>query len=166
METVKTILEQYSDSKARVKYLRQSVEKLERKIEEIEQEGYKVSDSVTCGRKGKKPLGTVKISGFPVPEYDRLKEVLEKRKTVLQKEEQELNILTVDVEKYIAGIEDVEIRNILSLYYVEDLSWVQVAHRMNGLYRKKKAYSDSSCRRKHDRFLEKVSKTTVLTDAI
>ncbi len=160
----KSILEQYSDSKARVKYLTQSVDKLEQRIELMKKEGQEVTDVVTCGKKGKRTLGIVKITGVPLPEYERLFRILESRKACLQKEEQDLLELTGRVEEYIAGIENVEIRNILSLYYVDDLNWIQVSHRMNGLYQKRKAYTDSSCRCKHDRFIEKVLKATVTTE--
>ena len=57
------------------------------------------------------------------------------------------------MEEYISGIADIEVRNILTLYYVEDLTWVKVAHKMNEKGRKK--YTEDSCRHKHDRFIEK-----------
>lgn len=38
-------------------------------------------------------------------------------------------------QEYIAGINKVEIRNIMDLDYVDNLNWVQVAHRMNDLYK-------------------------------
>lgn len=162
----KSILEQYSDSKARVKYLEQSVDKLEKKIELMKKENQEVADVVTCGKKGKRTLGVVKITGIPLPEYEKLFRILENRKRCLQKEEQDLLELTGKVEEYIAGIDNVEIRTILSLYYIDDLNWIQVSHRMNGLYQKRKAYTDSSCRCKHERFLEKVLKATVATERL
>lgn len=131
----------------------------------MNKQGYYVTDSVNRGRKGKKSLGNVTIAGFPHSEYSRLKRILEKRKGVLEEEEQNLLESTGLVEEYISKLDDVEIRNILSLYYVEELTWLQVSFRMNALYRKKKAYSESSCRQKHDRFLEKISKTAVMADA-
>ena len=161
----KNILDQYADALARVKYLRQSVKSLEDKLESMNHQGYYVTDSVNRGKRGKKSLGNVTIAGFPHSEYSRLRRILEKRKGILEFEEQNLLECTTLVEEYISKLEDVEIRNILSLYYVEELTWLQVSFRMNGLYRKKKSYTESSCRRKHDRFLEKVLKTTVMTDA-
>jgi hypothetical protein len=152
----KHILAQYSDALARVQLLREQVIKKQRHLERLSQRGYIVTDSVTCGRRGKKPLGTVKISGYPVPEHDRIVIELGKQKENLEEEEQHLREMVTDVEAFIAGIADVEIRNLLTLYYVEELNWVQVAHKMNWLYkRKKKPYTESSCRQKHDRFLQK-----------
>ncbi len=40
---------------------------------------YLESDSVSCGKKGKKSLGIVRITGFPYPYYEKKKGLLEKR---------------------------------------------------------------------------------------
>ena len=151
----KQILQQYSDALARVKYIRQSIEKLTKKLDEMGSNGYCVADSVTKGKKGKKPLGTAVVTGFPYPEYSRAKMALTAKKAALQQEELELLELSSCVEEYICSIQDIEARNILSLYYIENLNWVQVAQYMNGLYGRRKRYTENSCRRKHDRFLEK-----------
>ncbi len=154
----KHILQQYSDSLARVKLVRKSIDDLNRKIKKISTGEHYVTDSVTRGKKGKKSLGTVVITGIPYPEYNKKKNLLKRRENRLKIEEQELLELTSQVEEYIAGIEDIEVRNILSLYYIDDLNWIQVSHRMNGIYEGRRKYTDSSCRRKHDRFLEKNEK--------
>lgn len=150
----KHILEQYSDALARIKLLRLSAKNLEFKISEMNEKGYYVTDVVTKGKKGKKPLGTVILKGFPEDEYNKVRRVLEKRKSKLMYEEQKLLDLTVKIEEYISELEDIEMRNILTLYYVENLTWVQVAHEMNASYENGN-YSEGSCRLKHDRFLEK-----------
>lgn len=149
------ILTQYADAVARVKYLRKEISKLEDKIYKLETTDYGlVSDVVTKGKKGGKPLGTVKITGFRVEEYRRTAENLEERKLLLKHREEELLGLMNQAEEFIEGIEDIELRNICSLYYIEGMTWVQVAHRMNELYGKEN-YTDNSCRCKHERFLEK-----------
>ena len=72
-------------------------------------------------------------------------------------EDLELLELQTQVEEYISGLEDIEMRNILTLYYVEDRTWVQVAHGMNRIYQSKgRCYTADSCRCKHDRFLDKL----------
>lgn len=154
---MKKLLEQYSAALSRVKLLRQKILEREDQIEKMNVKGYCVSDVVSCGRKGKKPLGTVRVSGFPFEKYGQMLRQLKKQKNKLMEEEQELLELITKVEEYISTINDIEMRSILTLYYVDDLNWVQVASRMNGFYRKKK-YTESSCRRKHDRFLEKNKK--------
>lgn len=151
---MKELLEQYSAALARVKILQQSIIRLEDKIAKMNEYGYYVTDVVTCGRKRKKSLGKVMVKGFPHEGYEKNKSLLEKRKAILNREEQNLLEIITQVEEYISQIDDIEIRNILSLYYIEDLNWVQVAFRMNILGGKQK-YTESSCRQKHDRFLKK-----------
>ncbi len=151
----KYILVSYSDALARVKYLRKSIRDLEAKLERMEEPGYYVTDTVTKGRKGKKSLGNVTVSGFPRQSYNHTRHMLAIRKKQMEKEEQKLLELTNEAEEYISSIGNIEIRNILSLYYIEDLNWVQVAHRMNEMYGGKE-YTESSCRQKHERFLKKI----------
>ncbi len=159
-EIDKEILIEYSDALARVKLLREQLQKKEDHLDRLRERGYVVADTVTKGKRGKKPLGTAVIIGYPVPESQRAARAYEKSYAILMDEEQELLELINQVEEYIAGIDKVEIRNIMTLYYVEGLNWVQVAHRMNDLYKdqiyrgKMRCYTDGSCRRKHDYYLE------------
>ena len=153
----KHILEQYSDALARIKLLRLSVKNMEYKICQMDKRGYFVTDSVTKGKKGKKSLGTVTIAGFPHNEYRKITNTLNKRREKLLREEQELLELITKVEEYISELEDIEMRNILTLYYVENLTWVQVAHELNAINRSKE-YTSDSCRCKHERFLKNIYK--------
>ena len=149
------ILTQYVNAVARVKYLRTAITKLEDKLCKLEGTDYGIaSDVVTRGKKGGKPLGTVKITGFRQQEYDKTAKSLYERKIILKHQEEKLLELMNRAEEFIGGIEDIELRNICSLYYIENMTWVQVAHRMNELYGKEN-YTDNSCRCKHERFLEK-----------
>ena len=151
---MKELLLQYSKALSRIKILRQNVMRLEDRITKMNERGYYTTDVVTCGRKRKKPLGTVTIAGFPHEEYKEIKLILDKRRENLLREEQNLLELVTQVEEYISQINDLEMRNLLTLYYIEDLNWVQVASEMCALNKKKK-YTEGSCRLKHERFLEK-----------
>jgi len=159
-EIDKDILIEYSDALVRVKILREQLQKKQDHLDRLRDRGV-VADIVTRGKKGKKPLGALVIMGYPLPESQRAARAYERSYALLMDEEQELLELIGQVEEYIAGVDKVEIRNIMTLYYVENLNWVQVAHRMNDLYKeqifkgKMRCYTDSSCRQKHDRFLEK-----------
>lgn len=154
--TDKTILEQVCSSRARSKYLRESIDKIEKKREKLLKEGNIAADVVACGKRGKKPLGTIMVRGTSYAEEDRLRALLAKRKKQLEKERVTLLERVTEAEEHISRIDNIEIRNILSLYYIEDLNWVQTAHRMNNLYGSSgRKYTESSCRQKHDRFLEK-----------
>lgn len=150
----KDILQKYSDAKARIRYLRGAVDKLNQKIEKLEHTEYGlVGDTVTRGKRGKKPLGTVKISGFPLPEYRETEYQLELRRETLKQQEMNLLLLTNEVEEFIDSVTDIELQNILTLYYIENLTWMQVARRMNELYQREK-YTENSCRHKHDRYIK------------
>lgn len=153
------ILTKYADAKARVKYLRQSISKLEEQDYKLmtTDQGL-VSDVVACGKKRCKSLKTVRITGYDIKRAGRVSVKLTEERCRLRLLEEELLELLTQAEEYIESIEDIEIRNILSLYYIEDMTWVQVAAGMNDLYGRKgkKAYTDSACRHKHDRFFEKI----------
>jgi len=150
----KDILQKYSDAKARIRHLRGAVDKLNQKIEKLEHTEYGlVGDTVTRGKRGKNPLGTVKISGFPVPEYREAEYQLKLRRQILEQQEMNLLLLINEVEAFIDSITDIELQNILTLYYIENLTWMQVARRMNELYQKEK-YTENSCRCKHDRYIQ------------
>ena len=155
------ILTQYADAAARIKYLRREIAKLEDKMSKMLNTDYGIaSDTVTKGKRGKKPLGTVKVTGFRQKEYIAAENQAYLKKLTLKQREEELLELQNQAEEFIESIRDIEMRNILSLYYIEGLTWLQVANSMNELYEKKgkKAFTNEGCRKKVDRFLEKFLK--------
>lgn len=143
----KHILEQYTDMRAEERDLVRRIQSLDAKLLNMEMEGYIVTDSVTCGRKGKKPLGTRLIKGFPFPEYERKRELLRTYKLQLHLADAKLLNLLNQVEEYLEGIKDSRIRRIMRYRYIDDLSWAQVAHRMGG------QHTAESCRQTTERYL-------------
>ena len=143
------ILEQYTDVQREEKDIAKRIERLEDEIQKMEMNGYMVADSVTCGKKGKKPLGTRKIQGFPFPEYDKKRKALKNYKLRLELVDQELLELLNEVEEYIENIENSRIRRIMRHRYIDGMSWIRVACVMG------KGNTAESCRKTHDRFLEK-----------
>jgi hypothetical protein len=127
----KDILAQYCDLKEEVKDLRNRIDHLEKQIKRIEDDGI-VTDSVTCGKKGKKPLGTVKISGFPNAEYSHKKTRLYLNKAQLENAEFELLETTSEIEDYIQSLTDSRMRRIIRHRFVDNLTWYQVAMKMGG----------------------------------
>lgn len=147
----KSILIQYSDMKEEIKDIRKRIANLEKQIERIEKEGT-VKDTVSGGMGGTQHFV---VEGFPVPEYSRKKMLLRSRKAMLVEKEAELLELTNQVEEYIASIEKSELRIMFRLYYIDGLTWVQVAHRMNRMFpKRRKAYTEDSCRMRNARFFE------------
>lgn len=155
----KEILVQYIDMKEEIKDLRKRIKKISDDIDKLSV----VSDSVK-GTRRDGTIGPIKVTGFPYPRYQRMKSILETRRSRLAKLEVELMELTSQVEEYIDSIEKSEMRTIFRLYYIDGLTWSKVAFKMNQIFPKRhRAYSEDSCRCKHDRFLEKNEKTTVTT---
>lgn len=151
----KNILIEYADMKEEIKDLRRRIEQNKKELSRLN--GQVVMDSVSCGKKGKKPLGTVKITGRPVTAISRKESLLNKRIRRLEELEEELLELTIQVDEYIETIEKSELRIIFRLYYIDDLTWYQVALRMNQNFPKRKVkYTEDNCRMRHNRFLEKL----------
>ena len=147
----KSVLIQYCDMQAEIKELRRLIKMTEEKIEKIEREGA-VSDVVSGGMGG---IQHFTVEGFPVPGYTKAKNLLISRKQRLKMKEEELLELTNQAEEYIESIEKSELRIMFRLYYIEGLTWNQVAHQMNEMFsRTKRIYTENSCRMKGNRFFE------------
>lgn len=124
----KEILIQYSDLQEEAKEVRERIEKTEKQIAKIENEG-NVIDTVTGGSGNSQHF---KIEGFPYPEYNRKKTLLYARKATLASLEMELLETLNQVEEFIAGLDDSRMRRIITLRFVENLSWNKVTDRIGG----------------------------------
>ena len=152
----KTILSEYADMKEEIKDLRRRIAEDQKKIDQLKQTV--VSDSVSCGKKGKKPIRTVKIKGFPQLEINRRISLLKRRQAKLQMLETDLIEKQLQVEEYIQTIQKSELRTMFRLYYIDNMTWYQVALRMNQIFPKRRIkYTEDSCRIRHNRFLEQVA---------
>ena len=151
----RNILVEYADMIKEIKDLRRRIQEDQKKIDQLSQTI--VSDSVTCGKKGKKPLRTVKIKGFPNMEINRRIGLLKKRKTKLMLLESDLLEKQIQVEEYIDGIDKSELRMMFRLYYLDNLTWYQVALQMNQVFPKRRIkYTEDSCRMRNKRYFEKI----------
>ena len=74
---LKEALIQYCELREEIKDLRERIERDEIRLRRIEEEGV-VSDTVRGTRKDG-TIGPIKITGFPVPEYSKVKAMLKKR---------------------------------------------------------------------------------------
>lgn len=147
----KSVLIQYCDMQAEIKELRRLIKMTEERLEKIEKEGA-VSDVVSGGMGG---IQHFKVTGFPTPEHAKVKQLLISRRQRLRMKEDELLELTNQIEEYIESIKKSEIRIMFRMYYIEGLTWNQVAHQMNEMFsRTKRIYTENSCRMKGNRFFE------------
>ena len=153
METSKDILVQYCEMREEIKDLRDRIDRDQRRLERIREEGI-VSDTVRGTRKDG-TIGPIKITGFPVPEYEAVEAMLKKRIAKLGILEDELQEAVSAVDEYITDIPKSDLRQMFRLYYLDDLTWRQVANNMNARFPKRRIkYTEDSCRKRHDRFLE------------
>ena len=151
MIPLEKFLIQYCDMQAEIKELRRLIKMTEERLEKIEKEGA-VSDVVSGGMGG---IQHFKVTGFPTPEHAKVKQLLISRRQRLRMKEDELLELTNQIEGYIESIEKSELRIMFRMYYIEGLTWNQVAHQMNEMFsRTKRIYTENSCRMKRNRFFE------------
>ena len=60
-----------------------------------------------------------------------------------------------EAEEYINSIEKSELRMMFRFYYIDGMTWLQVAHKMNQLHPKRRvAYTEDSCRMRNTRFFQ------------
>ena len=151
----KSILSEYADMKEEIKDLRRRISEDQKRIDQLKRTI--VSDSVTCGKKGKKPIRTVKIKGFPQVEINRRDALMERRQAKLQMLETALIEKQLQVEEYIQTIQKSELRIMFRLYFIDDLSYPKVAMRMNQIYPKRKIkYTDENVKKRIQRYFENV----------
>lgn len=151
----RSILIQYCDMKEEIKDLRRRIETDRKKIEQLEKTI--VADSVACGKKGRKPIKTVKIQGYPSRERKQRINLMEQRILRLEKLEAQLLELTNQVDEYIESIEKSELRLMFRYYFLDNLSYAKVAMKMNDLFPKRKIkYTDENVKKRIQRFFENV----------
>lgn len=147
----KNILIQYADMQQEVKAIRRKIDETERKINRM-LKGETVSDTVR-GTRRDGTIGPIKITGFPIKEYDQKQQSLERLKRKLEIAEIELLEAMTEAEEFIESIESSELRIMFRLYYIDDLTWVQTAHAMNSMF-KNRVYTEGSCQKKNERFFK------------
>jgi hypothetical protein len=147
----KNVLIQYTDMIEEIKDLRRRITETEKQIWKIAEEGT-VKDTVSGGMGG---IQHFVVEGMPVPELSRKKLLLNKRKAMLIEKENELLELMNQAEEYINSIEKSELRMMFRCYYIDGLTFLQVAHQMNQEHPKRQvAYTENSGRMRNTRFFQ------------
>lgn len=148
----RNILAQYSNMRKEIKDLKDRIKKLDKFLANPPI----VSDTVK-GTRRDGMIGPIKITGIPEPMYKRKQRLRKQHQQLLEGKEVELLELTCQAERYIQSIPKSELRIMFRLYYIDDLTWVQVAHRMNSMFPKKRIkYTEDSCRMRINRFFEEI----------
>lgn len=152
----KNVLIEYADMKMEIKDLRRRIEDKQNRIDKLHTTV--MSDTVTMGKKGRKSLGTVKVTGIPDGIITRMETALEKNQKLLELREVELLELQNDVEEYIESIPKSEMRTMLRLYFVDDMTYARTAAHMNYLRPTRRVkYTDENIKKKIQRFFENVT---------
>lgn len=151
----KLILIEYKSMREEIKDLRRRIDKNRRELDKLNDTI--VTDSVTCGKKGKKPIRTVKIQGKPTTLIDRKQCALERNTERLENLEAELLDLADQAEQYIESINKSELRIMFRLYFIDDLSYMKVADEMNKKFPKRDIkYTDENVKKRISRFFQNV----------
>ena len=137
---IKDLLKQYND-------LVKEKQEIQAAIDKMEAEGYTEKDSVTGGDGGKQHFV---VEGFPYPAYSHKKTLLLVRQRqqidIKEKIDTQINL----IEKCVNEIDNSRMRRLITLRYIEGLSWVQVARKMG------KHHTADGCRMAVERFLAKI----------
>ena len=152
---IKGALAEYCDLQQEVKALRGRIDKTRQAIEKMEVDGYVVSDSVK-GTRADGTIGNIKITGFPYPEYFEKRDLMRRQVAKLEMIEVDLLEKMNVADDYIQKIDDSKLRQVFTLRYLDEreLTWYQVADIMNRRYdKRKKAFTEDSCRKLHNRYL-------------
>lgn len=143
---IKYLLKQYSNLVKEKQEIQAAIDKIQRELDKMEA-GYTEKDSVTGGDGGKQHFV---IEGFPYPEYSRKRTLLLVRQRqqidVKEKIDTQINL----IEQCINQIDNSRMRRLITLRYIEGLSWIQVARKMG------KHHTADGCRMAVERFLAKI----------
>lgn len=140
------ILEQYTALQDEQKDLIRRIQSLDARLLNIETNVI-VSDTVSRGKKGHQSLGIVRIEGFPSHDYTRRKQALKRLKETLSRKSDELLEMLNDVEEYMDGIDDGEIRALIRYRYIDGMSWRDVGKAVH--------MNEDAARKKLERYLQK-----------
>lgn len=155
----KNCLEQYSDAlgylkdlERKEKRIAKEISNLEDRIAEIEA-GELVVDKVRGGEGG---IQNFRIEGIPSPEYrEKIVRLRMKRmayddiKNAISDQKDAMFDITREVELFILGIDDILMKRIINLRFVENMTWLEIAEIMGG------RNTEDSVRMAFNRFFEK-----------
>lgn len=136
-----------------LKELRKRIEEDQNELNKMENSV--VTDSVSRGKKGKKSLGSVKITGKPEGLIKRKRQLLDKK--IMQQELKEIELLEkqTQAEEYIQSIKKSEFRMMLTYFFIDDLTYVQTAEQMNKKYPKRQIrYTEENVKKEFKDFLK------------
>lgn len=124
----KDVLRQYNDIRQEIAEVRNRIKSTKEEIRKIETEGV-VKDSVSGGYGGTQHFT---IEGIPFGIIQQKRILLKMRQNTLATLELEIEYQKNYVEEYIRSIPDSHIRRIITMRFIENLSWAAIACNMGG----------------------------------
>lgn len=141
----KNVLTQYDDLLRELKEVEQRIRNVKAEIKRIEDEG-EVTDMVSGGYGG---IQRFTIRGYPLPQYQRKKALLRHREITLNALKNEVEETVNDVQEFINGIEDSHVRRVISMRYIDGMTWRQIACNIGG------GNSEDAVRKTVERYLDR-----------
>ncbi|WP_143322548.1 hypothetical protein [Clostridium sp. HBUAS56010] len=148
MEPDKSVLKQYLSIKKEIDAEETRIDKLQREIDSMRPLEREVTDVVTKGKRGKKPLGICIIRGSG--DYEDINKKcanLRERKAKKELHVVALERKVIDVEAFLYSMEESELRNIIMYSCVDGMNWKEVAEAMGD------GYTEEACKKKFSRFM-------------
>ena len=144
----KEILKQYISLINEIRDEEERIHKLEKEIDSMNPIKREVTDVVTKGKRGKKPLGTYTIRGNEDnTSINRKRRQLRERKAKKELHVVHLDDMVIDAEEYIYNMEESELRRILMFFCIDRKTWQEVAKSMG------EGYTAEQCKQKFSRFM-------------
>lgn len=141
LKQLASLIKEFKDEEARV-------QELEAEIAAMRPLDKEVTDVVTKGRRGKKPLGTCVIRGEnDHTRINRKRAQLRVRKAKKELHLSQIELMVVEAEEYIYSLEESELRRILIFFCIDRKSWDEVAEAMGD------GYTAEACKQKFSRFM-------------
>lgn len=144
----KSILRQYASILAEFDEENKRINAIELEIASMEPEQKEVSDVVTRGKRGRKPLGTCTVHGYEDHQkLNRKRARLRERKAKKELHSVHLDDMIIDAEEYIYSLPESELRRILLFKLIDKKTWQEVAESMGD------GYTAEACKQKFSRFM-------------
>lgn len=147
----KSILRQCASLKREFADEERRIQEMEAEIQTMAPVWKEVTDVVTKGKRGKKPLGICTIHGNEDnTQINRKRARLRERKAKQELRLVRIENMILDVEEYINDVPDSETRRMMRLFYIEEKTWNEVAEIMGS------GYTGEACKKKVQRELGKI----------
>lgn len=149
MEPDKSVLKQYLAIRKEIEAEESRIDKLQREIDSMRPKDREVTDVVTKGKRGKKPLGICIIRGNG--DYEDINKKcanLRERRAKKELHVVALERKVIDVEAFLYNMEESELRSIIMYSCVDGMNWKEVAEAMGA------GYTEEACKKKFSRFMK------------